>query len=488
MGMATVQFFRNNYAYPDFMATLTPETGEIECTPKGMSTRAGTLHLSGNWGELARYNYIRLRRDGHGLWAWITNLTQRTDDSALIEYQTDPWRTWEGNIRLSQQFIQRQPEETELFDELLAGYDQANVQDVIEHTWSTSDKRVLVVQARAEPAYVVNNTPVQVTPYHYYMIEYDINNWQGEAPIVDLMNELRGNNAQATNIVTIYSIPYMNIAGLSDVRLPVLAGDDELALIEGFKFLGGEHDVKNRLVRFQPLALNKNTFELMQVEHDVKVLIPGAGTLNVTDEAIKKGNLKIRQDVDMFSGASNFMLTCGQNNDPTGQSVRGSSVSSIPILSDPYDTYLSQNQNSLTTAMIGDVATLAGGGVMMATGNPAGALGMMSGVNGLVRTQSQKADMKNSVPSNPPAMLGTALANHYNNKLYVIVTYNGVDNRATVHQSFGYPVKMVKTLVLPSAGFIQTQNCAVASDGTVPRWALEEVNQMFDSGLRVRTS
>lgn len=123
---------------------------------------------------------------------------------------------------------------------------------------------------------------------------------------------------------------------------------------------------------------------------------------------------------------------------------------------------------------------------MMATGNPLGAGQVMSGARGLHNRQTSLADMKNAVPSNPPSFLGTALANFYNNKYYTIITYDGVDNREQVHESFGYPINMIKNFSLPSSGFIQTQNCSVGSDGTVPRWAIQEINTIFDNGLRVR--
>jgi len=49
----------------------------------------------------------------------------------------------------------------------------------------------------------------------------------------------------------------------------------------------------------------------------------------------------------------------------------------------------------------------------------------------------------------------------------------------------GYPLGLMTPLSIPSIGFVQTQNCGVKSDGTVPQWAITEINSIFDNGLKV---
>lgn len=489
MTMATVQFYKNPYSYPDFKKTLSPVTQPSECTPKNTTLKGGSLHISGQWGEQTDHNYLRIKRDGTTLWAWVDNVITRTANSVQVDYTVDPFRTWKDNINLRHQFVARQPQETMLYDELLAGTQQAMEEDIVEHTWSSTDKRVLVVQVRRQnTADLVSVSPVQPTPYQFYMVEYETNAWTKKSAIVNLFNELLI-NSETENLVTLYSVPYINMNGFADASLPVKHPGEPAKSISGFKFIGSltiGDPVQDYFVRYSPVAFPYNKFDMMQVKHDLKILIPGAGIINVSDEAIQKGNLKIRQDIDLFSGGSNFMLTCGSGNQPTGQSVRGSSVASIPILSDPYDTYISQNQNALTTSMIGDVASITGGVGSMAVGNPVGGAMALSGARGLHGTATSKNDLKNMLPSNPPSFLGTALANHFNNTFYSIFTYDGVDNRGDVHTHFGYPINMIKQLTLPGKGFIQTQNCNVGSDGTVPQWAVKEVNQIFDNGIRVQ--
>lgn len=494
MSMSTVQFFRNNYSYPDYTENLTPQTPVIDCTPKGLSTRGGQLHIAISWGEIVRCNYIRVRRDGHSFWAWVDNISERTANSVVVDYSTDAWRTWKGNTRLGRQYVARHPHETLLYDELLSSDTQSMTQDVHRQTFSSTDKRILVVQVRRLSSVDLHsNTPVQPTPYQFYFTDYETNNWVGSSlPIQRLLNALL-TGAETENIVTIYSLPYMDISDLSEGSLPIRFSGGDTQTVSGFRYIGemtGD-PVSHYLTRSVAIGLPYNRYEFFQVKHDLKILIPGAGVMQISDEALEKGNLRIRQDVDLYSGASNFMLTCGQNNDLTGQSIRGSSVSSIPILSDPFDTYLSQNQNALTTSMVGDVASVVMGGMTLASGalgNPlalAGGGQVMSGVRGMYGRSQSLADARNALPSNPPSFLGTAMANHFNNVFYLLATYDEPVNRTEVNLAFGYPVGRVQVLEFPESGFIQTQNCAITTDGTAPKWAVDEINALFDAGIRV---
>src|SRR5699024_10585689 len=120
----------------------------------------------------------------------------------------------------------------------------------------------------------------------------------------------------------------------------------------------------------------------MRKNHSIKLVIPEAGIMDIQDEMIAEGTLYLRQDIDLYSGACNYMLfntTIGYGT----QSLRGSSVASIPIVSDPLKTYLSQNQNALNTALMGDVANVAlatgtgavGGSAIPGVGTVVGAIG-----------------------------------------------------------------------------------------------------------------
>jgi hypothetical protein len=202
------------------------------------------------------------------------------------------------------------------------------------------------------------------------------------------------------------------------------------------------------------------------------------------------------------------MLTTGDNTYYT-QSVRGSSVSSIPVLSNPEDTYISQNQNGLTTALIGDVANIGLGALMMSNpetaamraiagagmgGHGAADWGMkmwgasvaVEGGSGILENMAQRADGGQNY-ANPPAFLGTALSSNFNGMFWVVITTQHTDNNDLVHTLFGYPYNKIDNLSFPSSGYIETQNCNVEStDGSVPRWALQEINTLFDNGILVK--
>src|SRR5699024_4233299 len=149
-------------------------------------------------------------------------------------------------------------------------------------------------------------------------------------------------------------------------------------------------------------------------------------------------------------------------------------------------TYISQNQNSLTTSLIGDVATVGMGGVasMTGLGAMAGVPMAFGGIASIMGQHAKKEDLKATNTANPPAMLGTALTGTLNGTFWIVTKHTKISNSGTVHSTFGYPHEYVKKLSVPSSGFIQTENCNISSDGSVPRWAIEEINQLFDRGLR----
>src|SRR5690606_23174135 len=155
---------------------------------------------------------------------------------------------------------------------------------------------------------------------------------------------------------------------------------------------------------------------------------------------LKDGDLYLRQDVDMFSGASNYMVV--SRSKYFTQSVRGSAVSTIPIVSDPMDTYISQNQNALATALIGDVASIiAGGATAYATAwaGSAVAPGMTSGGPSFTVNRYKSIRAMQSKASTPPAFLGTAPASSFNLMFWLVNTKEQVDDTNVVQTTFGYP-------------------------------------------------
>jgi hypothetical protein len=441
---------------------------------------------------------LKLSRDNVTLYGWITDVQFRTSESFDVAYSVDAWRTYKGKIDLASQFIARRPQTSTKIDKLLGGPQDYPDVTSTKINFPNNTKRIFVVQVRPEPGEGYSNTPVNPTPYQFYFVQYDVNNWIGCKPITDLMTILE-NSATTKNIVTMYSIPYIDLTQLtlSASGLNVYDGSNNvLGTVNGYYLLSGSDAPKTLLTQTIPIGTGYVVDDLLKVDHAVKLVIAGAGIIDIPDELLTQSDLSLRQDIDLFSGACNYMLMTGNTADGTDgyytNSVRGSSVSSIPIISNPYDTYLSQNQNSLAVSMIGDVASIAGGVAVdlgsEGLGATVGTGMMMSGIKGITGTMARAKDA-GSRYTNPPAHLGTALASNFNQAGWLLTYQTLVNNVYTVHAYFGYPWRIVDTLTFPTSGFIQTEGCAVkTTDGSVPSWAIEEIDRLFDAGILVHTT
>jgi hypothetical protein len=513
MEMATLQFFKNKYRYPKYSSALASYGSPMDCTPVGVNLHGGTLRVKGTMDDFMSCNYLSISRGGNTLYAWIDDVRFRTEESFDVTYTVDAWRTYQSKIVLGTQFIKRSPNPTNLKDTLLGSVQP--YPNIVSQNYSIGSllNRVCVVQVRGSGAQTMSNTPVQPTPYQFFLVEYPINSWQDCQPLATLMGVLP-NNGETKNIVTIYSIPWVDLTGLPSGNLiPVDSAGGQLGPdggIPGFHLIDSSTDITGLL--YHEVKINTdNAADLFKVNHSVNVVIPEAGILNIPDELFATNNVYLRQDIDLFSGACNYMLTTG-NNTFYSMSVRGSSVSSIPILSNPEDTYISQNQNALTTSLIGDVANIGLGVAIMGMGGPTGMAAAIAGAGmagahhsgmdpgmaawgaqtavsggvGIMENMAQRADGGHAYV-NPPAFLGTALASNFNGMFWVVTTTQPVANADLVHTQFGYPQNIVDNLAFPSSGYIETQNCNVEStDGSVPRWALDEINTLFDNGILVK--
>lgn len=493
--MMNIQFYRNKYTYPDYLPALTPVTPVVTCTPVNFGSRTGTIKVSRDHVNMESTNYMKFQRGGSGrvFWAWIDNMQIVGENLYLVTYTVDAWRTYYDTVVLDSQFVTRSSVSTLLRDPLLASTQPYPDVNTKEFSFYKSEYRTFIIQVRIlKSPFVYSRVPVQPTPYQIYAVDYEVNDWTNNAALVALMTAL-STGAETQNIVTMYSIPYMNSAALPTSPISIyIAGTKEPTIISGFRFLGQATDPSGLLVVVEPLTFDINRDSLMRVPHSVQLVIPDAGIINIPDELLYKPGLALRQDVDLFSGASNYMLVSDGEKFYTS-SARGASVTSIPIISDPYDTYMSQNQNALTTSLLGDVASIAGGiGLAVSTGGIGAAAGggmIASGLTGLAGTYAQNKDA-GAQYSNPPAFLGTALAGRFSQKFWMVITNQAVSNEGLVHAENGYPLNMMTELIFPwNGGYIETKGCCVHSaDGLTPRWALQEINQMFDNGVEVQTN
>jgi hypothetical protein len=498
MMMASIQFYKNKYVYPHYSDTITSYGMPMDCTPVGMNLRSGTLRVKGDMTDFMSCNYLAFTRDNQTLYAWIDDVRFRTSESFDVDYSVDAWRTFKSKINLGTQMIDRRPEPTSQKDPFLgAEQDYLDIESTPVYP-SFADQRHLVVQVRRmSTSENLSTHPVQPSAYNFYLCPYSVANWQSAQPIMDLLDAF-ASLGEPSNIVTLYSIPYYNYSGMSinPNGMPFYVGNTQETSINGFyriptPSINGGLSPNQALTTTVDVPLPSDLDALLRVNHSIQIVVPDAGVIDVPDELLFRGPLKLRYDVDLFSGAVNYMLTTEETTgtDFYTQSVRGSSVSSIPIVSDPMDTYLSQNQNTLTASLLGDIATI-GTGVALAAGTGgvgafAGAGAISSGITGMVNRGAQSKDAGNRY-SNPPAFLGTALAGNFSNMFWVVTRREPVDNATDVHTNYGYQYGKVTSLALPTSGFIKTVGCSVeTSDGSVPRWAVQEINQLFDSGLHV---
>ncbi len=472
MNMIAITLRQNNNPYPFYGATTVVDT--VTSKPVAKNLRSGYIDMQL---DNMNFNYLSYPLKAKTLYAWVTDIEYLSGNMLYrVRYEIDAFRTYRSNITIGTQFIERSPEPTNLPDAMLGSVANRNTFFRAEHTMGDTRYRYCVIQSR--PPKTVENwqskTPGIPTPYQFWICRYDVNNWVASSPIAELLDTLKG-LGRTTNIVTMYSVPYVNLSVLNAEALPVFIGEDSQGQIPGWYRLANWNDTADLLTTYTPIM----TFdeEITKTRHSVNLVFPDAGIMNIPDELLFEPNLTIRRDVDLFSGACNYML-CYNNTIPTHKSLRGSALSSIPILSDPYDTYLSQNQNTLAVSLLGDVANL---GVSVFTGNIAG---IGSSGASMINRFAGLEDAKTTIPNNPPAFLGSALIKNENNRFWVEIVRKPYTNASAVNARYGYPKYVAEPVTLPNEGFIKLQNCSVQASGhAVPLWAIEEINNRLNEGI-----
>lgn len=469
--MNTVKLYKNPHPYPHYGGITEYKT--IQATPRNQNLKSGYVDMQLSLDEILSFNYVSFTRNGRTVYGWVESVEDIGGNKLWrVHYTTDAFRTYRGDIVLGTQYIERSPNPTLLEDPLLGSTRETNKFLRVLYNMSNPTYRYCVVQTRnmggGEQS---SNTPGQPSPYQFLFCRYNVNNWISSIPILSLINLLT-QSGKTSNIVTIYSVPYVDTSRLAETSLSVIIGE-ETHNISGWYFLGESVDPRGVFSTYTNIEFPEG---ITKTRHSVKLVFPDAGIMSVPDEYLYYPNLGILQEIDVFSGACNYLL-CLDELTPTHISIRGSSLSTIPILSDPYDTYISQNQNTLAVGLLGDTATFTGG---VLSGNVSAAL---AGAGALVNTATGLMDAQNAIPSNPPAFLGSALVSRYNQSFWAIVMWKDYDNEPEVRARYGYPQHRLGELTLPTKGFIQTSNCSIGSNGSVPLWAINEINQLFNAGI-----
>ena len=481
MALMTVRMWQNPGIYPDYVRQLQAFGSGFQATVIGHSMTGGTFRFSGYDIDFVYCNYLSFERNGVTYWASIDNVTYLNELVFQIEYTVDLFRTWIDACDLGTQYVVRSTAKTYKQDNLLGSSQAWDDVKTVRTSFSEPEYRTMVVQTRAREGEITSPTPVQPSPYQFWFCKYKTSEPLKTPGIANLMNKIRF-SAKPQNIVSIYSIPFFNDAGLIEGNMG-LSMPSSSVQVPGWKLLNESVPGNNRMRDTISISqLDFDFAEMNRTAFSFQVLIPEAGVITIPPQYLAKRPLRLAMDIDLTSGAVNYSVLAGS--DLTPISMRSAPLGQIPIVSDPYDTYVSQNQATLTASLLGDVATIGGGIAVAATGGGA----LIGGGMALAGTQSllsKGASIKDatSTYSNPPAFLGSALAEQYPKQVFCIYTSSPCDNESYVVERFGYPVEKIMPLVMPASGYIETQNCCVS--GRAPRYALEEISKQFDRGLRV---
>lgn len=486
--MYTLQFFHNPYTYPDY-GTVTAVGDAFVITGVDIDDNAGMIKTDKlTFAQRFSVNYLKLVRDDVTLWGFITSIERLTGDKGvMISFKIDPLRSFRDAVTFGTQYVVRHPMATMDFDPLLRGASgTVNEQTVTQYNFDNPVYRMLVVQIlREDDDGVGYCNPVQPSPYILYFKQYNMTTPESDTDIRALMSTIN-NSARPSNLISIYSVPVFGAGSMSAVTEGIPLIIDGVTTVVGsnfFKLIGGDWAQSRKLT--DNLVIPS---DILRTHHSVNILIPEAGVINVPDELLFKPGLKVRQDIDIYSGASNFMLVY-DGVTATQHSIRGGGVSPIPIAYDIQQQLLAVNRSNIQTGILGDVASIGIGIAGLAgapvTGGISGYMGagmIAKGAMGLISTVGALGDTINQ-QTNPPAFLGSALTQNFNQVAFLVITRSRKDNADIVHARYGYPCNQIQAVTIPSSGYIQTQDCNVI--GNIPTWARKEINQILDSGLRV---
>lgn len=488
--MYTIQFYTNPHNYPNY-GSITAVGESFSVPGIDIDDAVGSFRTDKlTYAQRFSVNYLSLIRDGVTLYAEITNITRVSGDNVVnIAFKIDAFRSFRSVTNFGTQMVVRHPASTFDYDPLLRG--ATGEPNIIESTRYDIDNplfRVLVVQImRPDGDTTDYTTPVQPSPYIFYFKQYSVNNPQGDSDIAALMKAIT-DSARPSNIATIYSVPVFSSGGMSTTLsgIPLIIGGTPTTVgANFFKLTGGSWTSAVR--RLGPVfpAFDQS---ILRTRHSVSVVIPEAGILNIPDELLFKPGLRVRQDIDMYTGASNYMLVY-DGVDATSHSVRSGGLSAVPIAYDVMQQNIASNRTQIWAGVAQDVGSIAIGGVALAgaaaTGGATGPIGagmVGKGVIGLLSTWGSLNDQVNQ-QVNPPSYLGSALAANFGQSMFLVVIKGRSDNASVVNNRYGYPVNQIQTLTIPSSGYIQTQDCNVS--GPIPMWAREEINTLLNDGLRV---
>lgn len=500
--MIQLQLYKNPESYPNYTTNIAPMGSSYEVTPVNIDIRSGSILMEIEFNTLSQANYLSLNFGSTLLYAFIDNIKHHSGDRYQVDYTVDAFRTYISKATLGTQFIKRSPTPSNHIDPFLRGSDD-NLAEVTSQKLSfyPNELRTLVVLVSVpstSPSGTYVGHPLQPSPYLMYMVDYEANSWHEVDAIKDLLDIIT-KQEKPINLVSIYSIPFYVKTDMAHTPLLLETSAGVVESIDGF-YLYYVHSIDNEKP-FRTIEIPTLSDDLRKTAHTVQLIIPEAGIITIPDELLfSDTNLYLRQDIDVTTGASNYSLSRIVNDEweLLPQSVRGSSVSGVPLAYSPEQQLMAINQTNKTTGLLSDVAGALMGGAQVvggvlaapATGGMSLTLAATGGLqvgSSLLNAFTRDDALKDTLHThtNPPAYLGSALLTSFVNDVFMVVTNVKQDNASQVNSLFGFPQNKLDTLQLPQSGFIQTQECVI-SGLDIPNWAKQEINARFDSGLRIK--
>lgn len=509
--MATVTF-SNVEPYPYY--SVAPIEGlEYEIVLISKNSTGGSFTFKPNYAhfDLNIINFVLIKEESQiDIYAFIESWERERNGMYTISYKIDALRTFRKNIKFGKQYVLR-ASGLETFnyvstrtDPLVKTVGKPKTiikEEVLAPVYTGTpgitarDIRYVVVQVRSrtyvggvdvDEGVVPSNNPLNPSQYRLYVAEYQINNPNASFPIRTLLETLR-NTSETSNIVTMYSVPFINrFRSLAQEDLIVRVKDKEAFTVTGFRVVGEFDDVMS-LQTYQGYIvlpditpgepynpLLGHTAELVTPEGQVLIIPPIYSGVLPRDDADYTGVVEIERIVDLYSGS---VTTHIGHNRLTPYSVRSGPLGEITILSDPTETYKANNKNSMAVGL----ATTAGG---ILTSSVTGGLSLGVAGAGLTSVAGTIAGIADSGSySNQPLFLGETIAAKYNNSFFLQITHHETIDGGPILAPIVEKQIDLDFEFKNSLPYIQTIQCSVIGRKNTPKWALDEINNLLDKGL-----
>lgn len=486
-----VTLLSNRYRYPDYEASVDTLASKsfTNCVELGVGGKTGTLRIGASSSDVSQFNYLSFDLGGKLYYAWITEWKKFNSTQYEVSYQIDAFRTYQNDITYGNQWIKRDMTESFYRDNMLQSTNPHMSQNTTILNYPDPDTRYLAIQWSKNPYKVAH--PIQPSPFGLYFMPYNVHT--GSSDVTELMTWLASVPGRPRNLGGIYSVPYVDtslLVGNSLLNADFIAPDNAVGEIaQSFPTLYHMPETLTAQAMrgaFRRSLVIPNGFadDIFRMEHSVTLMIPDGGIIEIPDSMLGGGkNLTLTQSSDPYSGITSYTLDL--DGKPTNQVVRGTALSAIPSISDEAAAYYSINSAAITAEAMNNAGSLlATTSTALGVAGPIGAVSAAIGGFGAFKDAAEQHRINaEKAKTTPPTMSGSALILNHSNRVWMVENRAYPKNPMQLYARFGYPQDYVKPCHIGQR-YVQTKECCVHTDGTVPSWAIDEINRIMDNGLR----